>query len=275
MNRKEFENAVRVQGKTLNTYAAAVLKSYVSTWDYKQEDVETYPSMQWVADDTHMNKDTVKDYVTALVEDGWMIPANKHGRTQGYFLAIGVVNHPQLAKPKKKNTFTVSPDAPETKYQVDTKEEGEGLRMEPTPISGWTGDVSPDGTEVSPDGPELITKNNHIEEPLEEPTTGTSPVEIQSSPSPSINEDADRKGGYGMGTIPSFERDEEMNKEFKSHWYRLDAKEKKFFADADGTPEQIAQAVIYYRTVTFPFTSTWMDIALEAQKKAGIEVDEW
>lgn len=161
LTRKQFDQALW-DAQELNAYAVAVLKAYASRNSYEDEVQETYPAQAWVAKESHINKDTVKDYVDALVEDGWLLPARMHGRAQGYFLARGVVRNEKLQKAQRgrnlKKKRALSPDGQE-------KDAKPNVLIEP--------DQSPHGAAVhvlmepdqSPDGQELTTKNIQEEEP--------------------------------------------------------------------------------------------------------------
>ena len=147
LTRKQFEEAV--QGSGMNPYARFICLTYAGKAGYTNDPQEVWPSMAWVAEVTGINKDIVAKYVKALVKDGWLIPAQMHGRAQGYYLGQGLLTVRTLMKAQRKSNLLmeseVSPDA------VDPN-----LLME---------------SEVSPDGQELITKNNHIEVTKEEPKT--------------------------------------------------------------------------------------------------------
>lgn len=147
LTRKQFEEAVR--GSDLNPYARLILLTYAGKAGYTDKVEEVWPSMAWVSEATGINKDIVSKYVKALVKDGWLIPAQIHGRAQGYYLAKGLLTVRTLEKAKRKSNLLM---------ESDPSPDGAGthLLME---------------SEVSPDGQELITMNNQLEVNKEEPKT--------------------------------------------------------------------------------------------------------
>lgn len=158
MNRRDFEEAVARSG--LNPYARFILMTYASFADWKEVDPEVWPGMKEVARITGIHRDTVKDYVDALVTDGWLIPARKHGRAQGYIMAEGCLVTRQLMKTRGHNNLRSK------------------CLVVPNPMPSGADDECLVVPSPMPSDQALITKSNHIEEPKEEP------IAVASAPAP-------------------------------------------------------------------------------------------
>jgi hypothetical protein len=184
LSRKQFEEAV--WASDLNTNARFVLMMYASFNTYSDKAQEARPSKALVAKQTGIHPNTVGKYVEAAVEDGWLIPGSRYGRAQGYWLAEGSTHHQQL-KPvvRGKNLHRPSTDDVEIDSNASTDGVSTNLLMVLNP--------STDGVTLSTDDEELITKNNHIEEPKEEPkTVSKEPVVVADAPtSPLLLEQGD------------------------------------------------------------------------------------
>jgi hypothetical protein len=165
MNRTDFERAV--WDSDLNPHARLVLLTYAGASDYRDVDQEVWPSKATVSHRTGLHPDTVKKYVDALVKDGWLIPSKGYGRAQGFHLAAGVVTQRQVMDRSRASNLspngqeTQSPNGQETNSGRESEVSPNGQDVSPNGAVS----LSPNGAGVSPNGQELITKNNHIEQP--------------------------------------------------------------------------------------------------------------